>query len=98
MRRQKRKTSCLQRVWNRLSRIRIMITHQIKSNRYFLSASERHALTKEKNIRLRRVWVRLSRMRIKITKYQIKSSRYFLSACERHAQTKEKKYSSSRGI
>ena len=48
MRRQKRKNIRLRRVWNRLSRIRIMITkHQIKSNRYFLSACERHAHTKE---------------------------------------------------
>ena len=37
--------------WNRsrLIRIRIMITtYQIKSNRYLLSASERHAQTREK--------------------------------------------------
>ena len=72
--------------------------YQIKSNRYFLSACERHAQTKEKKIRLRRVWNRLSRIRIMITKHQIKSNRYFFSACERHAQTKEKKYSSSRDI
>ena len=49
MRRQKRKNIRLRRVWNRLSRIRIMITkYQIKSDRYFLSDCERHVQTKEK--------------------------------------------------
>ena len=50
MRRQKRKNIRLRRVWDRLSRIRMMNTkYEIKSrpSRYFLSACERHAQTKE---------------------------------------------------